>query len=132
MSKKPLHNEKTRADVVRELYFHSLTKAAHYLERHTHLVLTSKNSNFPRAQRYYLCKQINDSVDKILTWSIRVKKGYSTRAILQSLDIEIDKVRYRIHECIELKYITRKRGHYWCKRANEVGALVGTMINNQK
>lgn len=127
MAKKPLPR-RTRQDVLNELYWHKLAKAAHYLERHTHLVLSSKNSNFPREQRYYLCKHINDSVDRILTWVIRVKKGYHTRSTLQSIDIEVDKLRYRIHESIELRYITRKRGHYWGKRANVVGSIVGEML----
>lgn len=102
------------------------------MEQYTHLVLISKNSNFPRQQRYYLCKEINDSVERIMTGAVKIKKGYGTASVCQNMDVEIDKLRYRIHECAKNKYVRIQRAHHWGLLVNTVGKLLGAMMQKKK
>lgn len=100
------------------------------LDSYTHTCLTQ--SSYPRSQRYVLCNEISRLVNEIFTLAVKLKKKYYTKTTLQSIDVNLDILRYKIRESHIKGYITIDRKQKWIRRVNEAGRIVGAMLEKQR
>ena len=100
------------------------------LDSYTHTCLGE--SEYPRNQRYILCNEISRLVNEIFTLAVKLKKRYYTKTTLQQIDVNLEILRYKIRESEFKHYIKKDRKQKWIRKVNEVGNIIGAMLEKQK
>ncbi|WP_363176764.1 diversity-generating retroelement protein Avd [uncultured Selenomonas sp.] len=97
--------------------------------RYTQIATT--NSNYPRSQRFLMCQDTQQKSWELLDLAIRCMKGYMQKSTLNSMDILIEEMRWRIRDSYELEYISLHRYTVWSKKLDEIGRMVGGWIKKK-
>ncbi len=89
-----------------------------------------KLGKFPRDQRFLLADKVQtlmcDVLEDLLYSSYASKENAVKK--LKECNLKLEKLRYYIRLCKELKYVSVKGYHYFVKRINEVGQMIGGWI----
>ena len=92
--------------------------------------LLGRTSKFPKNERFRLAKRIENSAfafhDLLLQAGRlpREKKG-DRRRLLTRADLELDRLRFTVRLCRDLKLISFKQYEYCAERLVEIGRLMG-------
>lgn len=80
---------------------------------------------FPKKERFLLCAQIQQSMDKALHEIIRFRMRYYKKTSLQEIDIEIEYLRTLVRQAHNFGYISTGRRMEWIEHLNEAGRILG-------
>jgi hypothetical protein len=93
--------------------------------------LMGRVERFPRSQRFTLGDRIlNISLD---TLDLLIEATYTRKRLplLQKANVQLEKLRFLIRLCQDLKLLSTKQYAYISGEINEVGKLVGGWIRSQ-
>ncbi len=85
----------------------------------------------PRSHRFVLGEKIETTVLHILELLIEATYEKEKIAILKRANIQLEKLRYFIRICKDMKFISIKQYEYVSKEIDEVGRLIGGWIKQQ-
>ena len=85
-------------------------------------------SNFPKAQRFVLAQQIENTFLKMIELIITANKLNSKKRMLFLLDIELEKAKVLVRLAVDLRYISIARYGIFCEKLSEIGRLLGGWI----
>jgi hypothetical protein len=89
---------------------------------------------FPRDQKFIIGDRFENELLDILEMS--VEAYYTDRSnklgILKKVNIKLEKTRYIVRLCNDLKLISQDRYGYLSERLNEIGKMVGGWIQSVK
>jgi len=88
-------------------------------------------AQYPKSEKYALGTDIKRCMDTILELVITAQKKYYKKTTLQSLDIEIMKLRAYIRLSQRLKFLSLKKYEVWSKLVVEIGKMLGGWIRSQ-
>lgn len=104
---------------------------------------------FPRRERK-LADRIDEKMDNLLDLSIVIEKRYHKATTLKEIDTELDSLRHFIRLAADDKYfnhqgdakeetkkrmappLSRHQYEVWSRAANEIGCIIGGLINSAK
>lgn len=96
------------------------------------LYLIPQVSKFPRSQRYLLGERLESTGLDVL--ELLVESAYSREKsdLLRRANVKLEKGRYYVRLCKDLKLIDYQRYQVFSKMINEVGVQLGGWIKQQK
>ena len=87
-------------------------------------------AQFPKSEKYALVIDIKKCMDTILERIIEAQKKYHKKTTLQSLDIELMKLRAYIRLSYNLKFLPMKKYEVWSGLVVEIGKMLGGWIKS--
>lgn len=96
------------------------------------LYLVPQVSDFPRAQRYLLGDRLENLSFDALEFLLDAIYSRERMPLLHKINIKLDKIRYYVRLCKDLKLINLRRYEVMSKMINEVGVQLGGWIRQQK
>lgn len=90
-----------------------------------------KLGKFPRDQRFLLADKVQTLMSDVLDDLIYSSYAKPRDAIakLKKSNLKLEKIRFYIRMCKDLKYISTKGTHYFIQTVNEIGRQIGGWIN---
>ena len=88
-------------------------------------------AQYPKGEKYALVVDIKRCMDTILEREIEAQKKYHKKTTLQSLDIELMKLRAYIRLSHRLKFLPPKKYEVWSGYLVEIGKMLGGWIKSQ-
>lgn len=85
-------------------------------------------SNFPKAQRFVLAQQIENTFLKMIELIVTANKLNSKKRMLFLLDVELEKAKVLVRLAVDLRYISIARYGIFCEKLSEIGRLIGGWI----
>jgi len=99
------------------------------------LWLIPHTEKFPKSQRFALAKSVNDITINVLTAIVNMnfeKNNIEKEKKIDSLNLEIDKLRILLRLSKDLKYISIKQYEYAELKLDEVGKITGGFRKGDK
>jgi four helix bundle protein len=88
-------------------------------------------AQYPKSEKFALCVDIKRCMDTMLERIIEAQKKYHKKTTLQSLDIEVMKLRAYIRLSHNLKFLPMKKYEVWSGMVVEIGKMLGGWIKSQ-
>ena len=88
-------------------------------------------AQYPKNVKYTVGDHVIEIMNDIADKTIEVKKKFTKKTTLQNLDIKIDQLRYFIRLSYRRRYISVGRYDVWSGQVDEIGRIVGGMMNNE-
>lgn len=95
------------------------------------LYLIPQISDLPRSQRYLLGDRLELSGFDVLEILLEACYSPSKLALLKTANVKLEKIRYYIRLCKDLKLINLHRYEVLSKMVNEIGMQLGGWIKQQ-
>ena len=89
-------------------------------------------NKFPRNFKYALGDRIQAQLYGLLEELIRARYATDKAAILESLNVELEVIRYQTRLCKDLDLLDTRRYEYVNKLLNEIGANLGGWLRQQR
>jgi len=86
---------------------------------------------FPRAHRYVLGKRLEEQLYELLDLTIDAAYTRDKRRILIQANLLLEKLRYTVRLCKDMKFINFKKYEYLSRQFVEIGKMIGGWIKNQ-
>lgn len=96
------------------------------------LYLLPQVSRFPRSQRYSLGERLENLGFEVLELLIDAYYSRDKTTLLHQINIKLDKARYYVRLCKDLKLLNLQRYEVLSKMVNDVGMQLGGWIRQQK
>lgn len=89
---------------------------------------------FPKKYKYFLAEKIQSNILEIMEDLIEAyyTKGDSKKALLNKVNIHLEKLRYEVRLSKDLRCINVKRYELWQRKINEIGQQVGSWRKSLK
>jgi len=88
-------------------------------------------AQFPKSEKFALAVDIKRCMNLMLERIIEAQKKYHKKTTLQSLDIEVMKLRAYIRLSHELGFLPVKKYEVWSGLVVEIGKMLGGWIRSQ-
>lgn len=85
---------------------------------------------FPRSQKFLLADRIENLLLDILELVISAVYSKNKKDTLKEANLTLEKLRYLIRLCKDLKYLNIKRYEYISNSVNEIGTEIGAWIKS--
>jgi len=86
---------------------------------------------FPRAHRYVLGKRLEEQLYELLDLTIDAAYTRDKRRILIQANLLLEKLRYTVRLCKDMKFINLKKYEYLSGQFIEIGRMIGGWIKKQ-
>lgn len=96
------------------------------------LYLIPQVSKFPRSQRYLLGERLESTSLDVLELLVEASYSREKSDLLRRANVKLEKARYYVRLCKDLKLIDYQRYQVFSKMINEVGVQLGGWIKQQK
>ena len=83
---------------------------------------------FPKYARFHRVTDIVRCMDRMMEIAVEADKKYYKKTTLQSLDVEVERLRRYVRISLRLKYISHRTYKTWAEKIDEVGKMVGGWI----
>ncbi len=83
---------------------------------------------FPRAHRFTLGARMENLLFDILESLIEAKYKKEKKSFLQRANLNLEKFRFFVRLCYDMRFINVKKYEYVSREVNEVGRLIGGWI----
>ena len=83
---------------------------------------------YPKYARFNLVTDIVRCMDRMMEIAVEADKKYFKKTTLQSLDVEVERMRRYVRISLRLKYISHRTYRLWSEKVNEIGKMVGGWI----
>ena len=83
---------------------------------------------YPKFARFNLVTDIIRCMDRIMETAVEAEKKYFKKTTLQTLDVDVERLRRYVRISLRLKYISHRTYKVWSEKVNEVGRMVGGWI----
>lgn len=96
------------------------------------LYLVPQIAGFPRSERYLLGERLETTSFDVLEILLEACYAQSKLPLLQKTNIKLEKIRYYVRLCKDLKLISLHRYEVISKMVNEIGMQLGGWIKQQR
>ena len=96
------------------------------------LYLIPQVSKFPRSQKFQLGERLELTSFDVLEILLEACYVKFKLPLLQQANVKLEKIRYYVRLCKDLKLIDLHRYEVFSKKVNEIGMQVGGWIKQQK
>jgi hypothetical protein len=86
---------------------------------------------FPRVHRYILGKRLEEQLYELLDLTIDAAYTRDKHRILIQANLLLEKLRYTVRLCKDMKFINLKKYEYLSKQFMEIGKMIGGWIKEQ-
>lgn len=80
---------------------------------------------FPKSEKHVLSAEIRRCMIEILRLVITCNRRYYKKTTLQSLDTELDVLRYLVRMSMEFSFLSFRQYEIWSRHNDEVGRYLG-------
>ncbi len=96
------------------------------------LYLIPQISKFPRAQKYLLGDRLEMTILDVLELLVEASYSRDKSSLLRQANVKLEKARYYVRLCNDLKLINFKCYQVFSKMINEVGVQLGGWTKQQR
>jgi len=104
-----------------------------FVKTHDLLVwLLERTAQFPKNERFRMARRVEDSAFALHDLLMRAVRARDPARVLWQADLELDRLRFSVRICQELKLISFAQYEYAAERLVEVGKLLGAWIKKER
>jgi len=87
-------------------------------------------AQFPKAEKFSLAQDIRHSMDQLLELTITEDKKYYKKTTLESMDVELAKLKTYVRLGMELNFIPFHKYEVWERHLTEIGKMIGGLMKS--
>jgi len=104
-----------------------------FVKTHDLLVwLLQRTAHFPKNERFRMASRVEDSAFNFYDLLMRAVRVRNPARMLWQADLELDRLRFNVRICQEMKLISFAQYEYAAERLVEVGKLLGGWIKKER
>ena len=104
-----------------------------FVKTHDLLVwLLQRTAQFPKNERFRMARRVEESAFAFYDLLMRAVRVRNTERVLWQADLELDRLRFNVRICQEMKLISFGQYEYAAERLVEVGKLLGGWIKKER
>lgn len=96
------------------------------------LWLLQHTAQFPKNERFRMARRVEDSAFALYDLLMRAVRVRDAERLLWQADLELDRLRFNVRLCQEMKLISFAQYEYAAERLVEVGRLLGGWIKKER